>query len=130
MSLLLEIETRGPRYLAGLTMARVVVDELLARGCPVTHPGDWVRLVPRHPDWSGPIRLVLAGEGKLVPGVSPPDLVRAIADRCSKTLPQYGITIFPAIDPTLVFDTRQLAPRVQSSLAPGQLHALLGTNEN
>ena len=127
MTLIIEIESRGPRYVAGLTHLRVIRELLALEGLTVAQPWEVVRLLPRQPDWSGPHRIALARGGRLLPGITPPALLRKIEDALRRTLPDQQIVVRPAVDPNLIIDARTRMPAPPGRLKPGELHTLLGT---
>ena len=129
MSLLIEIDADGPRPLACLTCFQLVVQALAEAGLSLVNPWEVVHPVPRHPDWGGPCRLVIANRGALIATQSPPQLVRTIEAHCRKALPDYTISIHPAFDPNLLLPGSSSKPRRDATLPPGELHQLLTARE-
>lgn len=127
MTLIVEIESRAPRYVAGLTYQRAILDLLAREGVALPHPWDTVRILPRQPDWNGPHQIALANHGRLLPGVTPPALLRKIEETLRLAMPGQQIAVHPAVDPNLIVDNRAKVRPREPRLAPGELHALLGS---
>jgi len=126
MTLLLEIECDGPRPVACLTHFLVIARVLREQGgLREGNAWDVVRPVPRHPDWGTECRIVLAQEGRLIPGKTPPEVVRTLEDGYRVLMPEYRVKLLPVFDPNLVFPPSATPPPRGTQLPPGALHMLL-----
>lgn len=71
--------------------------------------------------------MMLAAEGRLVPGLDPPALLRLLEAHYRVALPDYDVAIAPVFDPALVLPDLSPPPR-HRALAAGELHQLLNPN--